>query len=97
MNGRMTTGACIASLMLVGALAGCVAPGTDEPIRILRSDAESVVLRGLIDATRTTPPPRYDALAASQCAASGRMAEYQGMQQHSTFGFDVTYACVASN
>ena len=80
-------------LVLVTAVAGCVEQPADEPVRVIRSDAVTVVLRGLIDATRTTPPPRYDAMAQAECAKAGKDAVFVGMEQRTTFAFDVTYAC----
>ncbi len=80
---------------LAATMAGCVSQETGESLRILRSDGEQVVLRGLLDATRTAPPPRYDALAATECARFGKTAVFAQMAQQSTFGFDVTYRCMA--
>ncbi len=80
--------------LLCTGLAGCVTPATDEPVRILRSDDKGVVLHGLIDATRSTPPARYDRLAQGECARAGKRAAFAGMAQKSTFGFDVTYDCI---
>lgn len=82
-----------ASIVLL--LAACVTSPEGESLTVLRSDADAVVLRGLIDATRTRPPERYDRIAAEHCAAHGKAAEFTGMAQHSTFAFDVAYACVA--
>lgn len=82
--------------LLCAGLAGCVTPANDESVRILRSDDKRVVLHGLIDATRTTPPARYDALAQGECARVGKRAAFAGMTQKSTFGFDVTYDCLAA-
>lgn len=90
-----TKGRLVALTLLTATLAGCVQPSTDQSIRVLRSDAERVVLRGLIDATRTTPPARYDALAQAECGRFGKTAVLVSMDQRSTFGFDVTYGCVA--
>ena len=87
---------CSSLIALFGAtLAGCVAPATDQPVRILRSNADDVVLHGLIDATRNTPPARYGALAQGECAAVGKQAVFVKMEQKSTFGFDVTYRCIS--
>ncbi len=76
-------------------LAACVPAEQSEPLRILRSTPDGVVLHGLIDATRTSPPARYDTVAQSECARSGKTASFIGMEQTSTFGFDVTYRCSA--
>lgn len=84
-----------AAMMLAGALAGCVQPAAEDGIRILKSDADGVTLRGLIDATRTTPPEGYNQVATAQCARAGKVARFDRMEQRSTFGFDVIYACVA--
>jgi len=84
----------IAAMMLVRALTGCVQPPADEGIRILRSDADGVTLRGLLDATRTTPPDGYDQIATAHCSRAGKEALFDRMEQRSTFGFDVIYACV---
>lgn len=80
-------------LPILAALAACAEQGTSEPVRILKSDGGQVVIRGLIDATRSTPPPRYDMLAAAECAKSGKTASLVSMTQASTFAFDVTYRC----
>ncbi|VDC24831.1 hypothetical protein [Pseudogemmobacter humi] len=83
------------ALALLGpVLAACVTTGQDQPVRILRSTADGVVLHGLIDATRSSPPARYDTLAQSECARAGKKAAFMGMEQRSTFGFDVTYRCI---
>ncbi|WP_283179831.1 hypothetical protein [Gemmobacter sp. 24YEA27] len=83
-------------LLLAATQAACVSgPRPEEPVRILRSTTDGVVLHGLIDATRKSPPERYDMLAQSECARSGRHAVLTGMEQKSTFGFDVTYRCIA--
>ncbi|MCL4069361.1 hypothetical protein M3484_22645 [Pseudomonas sp. GX19020] len=82
--------------LLAATQAACVSgTGPEEPVRILRSTTDGVVLHGLIDATRKSPPDRYDILAQSECARSGRQAVLIGMEQKSTFGFDVTYRCVS--
>lgn len=82
--------------VLILTLAGCVTTETDESLRILQSNGERVVLHGLIDASRTAPPPRYDAIAARECARFGKSAAFATMVQKSTFGFDVTYRCEAA-
>ncbi|MBJ2153310.1 hypothetical protein [Paracoccus sp. IB05] len=82
--------------MLAATQAACVSsPRPEEPVRILRSTADGVVLHGLIDATRKSPPERYDLLAQSECARSDRHAVLSRMEQKSTFGFDVTYRCLS--
>jgi hypothetical protein len=90
---RMNAGPVLLMSILSLAAGGCVASETDESLRILRSDGDGVVLHGLIDATRTAPLPRYDALAAQECARVGKSAAFVSMVQKSTFGFDVTYRC----
>lgn len=82
-------------VLLAASLSACVPTGTDKPVRVLRSTADSVVLHGLIDATRTSPPERYEVLAQSECARAGKQAVFAKMEQKSTFGFDVTYHCTA--
>ncbi|MFT4150601.1 MAG: hypothetical protein QM656_10435 [Paracoccaceae bacterium] len=82
-----------AVLMLL-ALGACVTTQPDEPVKIVRADSTTVVLRGLIDASRTEPPPRYAAIAQAQCARFARTAAFAAMEQRTTFGFDVTYHCV---
>lgn len=84
------------AVLLCAGLAGCVTPAVEDSVRILRSDARGVMLHGLIDATRTTPPARYDSLAQAECARAGKRAAFAGMAQTSTFGFDVTYKCIAA-
>ena len=84
----------VVAMGLAGGLAGCVTQSGEDSIRILHSDANGVVLRGLIDASRSTPPARYGGLAAAECAKAGKAARFVGMTQKSTFGFDVTYSCV---
>ena len=81
---------------LAAGLAGCVTQSGADSISLLRSDANGVVLRGLIDASRSTPPARYDAVAQGECAKSGKQAGFVSMAQKSTFGFDVTYRCTAA-
>lgn len=87
----------IAALPLLACLmAGCVQQPKDEPIRVIRSDANRVILRGPVDATRTEPPARFDALAAHECGRSGKIAELDAMQQRQTFAFDISYRCVTA-
>lgn len=93
---RMKTGRILLLPVMILTLAGCVTTEADESLRILRSDGDGVVLHGLLDATRTVPPPRYDALATRECARAGKSAVFASMVQTSTFGFDVTYRCEAS-
>ncbi|GHG94822.1 hypothetical protein [Pseudodonghicola xiamenensis] len=83
-----------ASLLALG-LAACNQGAQDEPVRILKSDGETVVLRGLIDATRKTPPPRFEALAARECARAGKTPVFVSMTQQTTFAFDVVFDCAA--
>lgn len=93
---RMKAGRILLLPVLILTLAGCVTTEADESLRILQSDGDRVVLHGLIDASRTEPPPRYDAVAARECARSGKSATFATMAQKSTFGFDVIYRCEAS-
>ncbi|WP_109464693.1 hypothetical protein [Albibacillus kandeliae] len=84
----------IATVIGLSTLAACGTPNPDEPISVQRSDADVVVLRGLLDATRSTPPERYDVMAAGECGRYGKKAVFSKMAQHATYAFDVTYACV---
>lgn len=78
-------------------LAGCVPSESEQGVRIVRSNADEVVLRGLIDATRTEPPMRYDETAQVVCARTDRIARFVAMEQRSTFAFDVIYSCITPN
>ncbi|MDH2325570.1 hypothetical protein QCN27_01680 [Cereibacter sp. SYSU M97828] len=80
-------------LPMLAALCACTEQAPDEAVRIMPSGTDIVVIRGLVDATRTAPPPRYDVLAAKECAKSGKGASFVEMKQRSTFAFDVTYRC----
>lgn len=82
------------ALSIATLLGACVTTQSHEPVQTISQDKNGIVLRGLIDATRKTPPERYDHLAAEHCSKSGSTATFTGMEQRSTFAFDVTYRCV---
>ena len=86
-----------ALLLLLAPLAACVTSTPEEPVRVLRSSASEVVLRGLVDATRTAPPERFNTVAQAECARSGKSAVFASMVQRSTYGFDITYRCTAKS
>lgn len=80
--------------LVCAGLAGCMPSRSEQGVRIMRSTADEVVLRGLIDATRTEPPMRYDETAQGECARADRIASFVAMEQRSTFAFDVIYNCI---
>lgn len=84
-------------ISMLAILAACADQGADEPVRVMQSDTDIVVIRGLVDATRSAPPPRYDILAATECGKSGKGATFVSMKQRSTFAFDVTYQCTGAS
>lgn len=89
----MKNSAILSAICLVFA-AGCVQPQQDDALRLVKNDGNQVVLTGLIDATRSTPPERFEIRAAAECAAHGKTAKFESMTQKSTFAFDVAYSCI---
>lgn len=78
-------------------LAACDNQAANESMKVVQSSSDTLVLQGLIDATRTSPPERYDTEAASHCAQYGKKPVFVSMSQRTTYKFDVTYNCVAAN
>lgn len=76
------------------ALCACV-PSTqpEEPVKVVRRDENGISLRGLVDASRRTPPPVFDSVAGEHCARNGKTARFVSMSQRTTFAFDVIYEC----
>jgi len=78
---------------LAGMLAACAQSDTDEAVKVMSQRGDTIVLRGLVDATRDTPPERFGKVAGDLCAARGKTAQFVEMRQMATFAFDVTYRC----
>lgn len=77
-------------------LVACGAPSTVDSVKLITRSEDAIVLRGLVDATRNTPPERFDRRAAELCGQSGRVAKFRERTQRSTAAFDLTYDCIPS-